>query len=54
MEAEARQILQSSTNRLLRWTRDAVLADLSGRADLADLATPYVRSADTPRPADLR
>jgi plasmid stability protein len=50
MEAQARAILVESVERAARWSSAAVLADLSGPEELADLDTPYVRSPDRPRP----
>jgi len=52
MEAEARLILQATTQRLLRWSRGAVLADLTGPPEVFDLDTPFVRSPDRPRLVD--
>ena len=50
MEAEARDILRDGLQRRQRW-RGATLADLSGGPELADIETPFVRSADLPREA---
>ncbi|MDR0365714.1 MAG: hypothetical protein LBH68_02640 [Bifidobacteriaceae bacterium] len=49
MEAEARLILVDAVARASRWSDAAVLADLSGPEELADIETPYVRSSDRPK-----
>ena len=52
MEAEARDIVALGVARRRRWL-GATLADLSGGAELSDVAVAFVRAPDLPRDVDL-